>query len=137
MAKRTSSRAERSPSNLSYTELQAALRSHEKRLNKLIRKRDRLLDSAAQIDAQIRELGGPMRGGRGGAGRVRPQNEQALIPSLQAVLKGKTMSVSEAADAVRRAGYQSNAANFRTMVNIALTKKQFFKRVERGRYTAA
>ena len=44
------------------------------------------------------------------------------------------MGVAEAAEAVRKAGYKSNASSFRIMVNGALGKKPF-KRVERGKYT--
>ena len=46
------------------------------------------------------------------------------------------MSVVEAGEAVKKAGYKTNAANFRTMVNIALIKSGKFKRMERGQYTA-
>jgi hypothetical protein len=48
------------------------------------------------------------------------------------------MGVSEAADAVLKAGYQTNAANFRTIVNQTLIKnRSMFKKVGRGQYTAA
>lgn len=47
------------------------------------------------------------------------------------------MSVAEVADAVRNAGYKSLAASFRTIVNMTLLKrKDLFKRVGRGQYTA-
>ncbi|MCL4198954.1 MAG: hypothetical protein KJZ69_15810 [Phycisphaerales bacterium] len=60
-----------------------------------------------------------------------------LNAALHNLLKGKTMSVSEAADAVQKAGYKSNSANFYTVVNLTLLKrKDLFKRVERGQYTA-
>ena len=44
------------------------------------------------------------------------------------------MTVAEAAEAVREAGYASSAANFKLIVNAALLKPPF-RRVERGRYT--
>ena len=46
------------------------------------------------------------------------------------------MSIADAGEAVRKAGYNTNSKHFRTMVNIALLNKQKFKRVERGQYTA-
>jgi hypothetical protein len=69
--------------------------------------------------------------------RTRARNPNNLVESLAAVLRGKTLSVTDAAEAVQRAGYQTTSPNFRTMVNAALLKKKFFKRVERGQYTAA
>jgi len=49
---------------------------------------------------------------------------------------GKTMGVSEAADAVQRAGYKTSAANFRTIVNQTMLKSPKIKKVSRGQYTA-
>jgi len=37
-----------------------------------------------------------------------------LTDSLAAALKGKTMSVGDAAEAVQQAGYRTNSNNFRT-----------------------
>jgi hypothetical protein len=45
------------------------------------------------------------------------------------------MTVVDAAEAVKKAGYKSNSKTFRTQVNIALIKGPF-KRVGRGTYTA-
>jgi hypothetical protein len=69
---------------------------------------------------------------------VRPQNSVNLADALVGVLKGKTLGVSEAADAVLKSGYQTNAANFRTIVNQTLIKnRSMFKKVGRGQYTAS
>jgi hypothetical protein len=110
----------------------------------LRRKRSRLLAKVAALDERIRDLGGSVGGvprrGRVGAipGRKRPRNETNLADALAKVLKGKTMGVTEAAEAVQRAGYQTTAANFRTIVNQALIKNnKMFKKVDRGQYTAA
>lgn len=117
--------------SLPITHLQAELRRRQRGVGSLIRRRDRLASKLADLDAQIRSLGGA-------AGRVRPQNSSNLVDALHKLLSGKTMGVTEAADAVRKAGYNSNAANFRTIVNQALIKhKNRFKKVERGQYTAA
>ncbi len=45
-------------------------------------------------------------------------------------------SVTDAAEAVQKAGYRTNSSNFRTQVNLALIKGGKFKRVGRGLYTA-
>jgi hypothetical protein len=48
------------------------------------------------------------------------------------------MSVTDAAAAVLESGYKTSAENFRTMVNQALIKRtDLFKKVARGKYTAA
>ena len=124
------------PSSLSaipVTTLQAEIRRRQRSVTPLTRRREKLLAKLATLDAQIRELGGNVPGGR-----VRPQNSTNLAEGLAAVLKGKTMGVSEAADAVLKAGYQTNAANFRTIVNQTLIKnRSMFKKVGRGQYTAA
>ncbi|MCE7975115.1 MAG: hypothetical protein DYG92_12460 [Leptolyngbya sp. PLA1] len=115
---------------------------------KLVRKRNALLARAARLDAQIAELGGasvPTRTGRRsrGAGRsvaatTRKVNEGGLSTALHKVLSGKTMGVTEAAKAVVAAGYKTGAENFRTIVNACLLKhKKLFKKVARGKYTAA
>lgn len=72
-----------------------------------------------------------------GTGRKRPKNDINLIKAVKAALKGKTMGVAEAAEAVQKAGYRTRAGNFKVMVNANLGKKKHFKRVERGRYTTA
>ena len=60
-----------------------------------------------------------------------------LVDSLAKVLKSKTLSVTEATEAVQKAGYLTTAANFRTIVNQALIREtKVFKKVSRGQYTA-
>jgi hypothetical protein len=61
-----------------------------------------------------------------------------LVEALAAVLKGKTMTVSNAAEAVKKSGYKTNAANFRVMVNQTFIKhRNIFKKVSHGHYTTA
>ncbi len=118
-------------SNLSVTELQREIRRRERSASRLIRRRRSLLSKLAALDAQIAEAG--VQSG----GRTRPKNKSSLVEALRGILTGKSMSVTDAAAAVQKAGYKTGAANFRTMVNIALSnKKNKFKRVERGIYTA-
>ncbi|MCC6908574.1 MAG: hypothetical protein IT430_11570 [Phycisphaerales bacterium] len=69
---------------------------------------------------------------------TRSENSMTLTESLQKVLKGKTMGVTEVAAAVQKAGYKTNSENFRTIVNQTLIKNpKMFKKVSRGQYTAA
>jgi hypothetical protein len=57
------------------------------------------------------------------------------VDALERALTGKTMSVTDVAEAVQKAGYRTNSSHFRTQVNIALSKDPRFKRVGRGQYT--
>lgn len=68
---------------------------------------------------------------------TRATNELPLHSVLWSLLDARTMGVKELADEVHRAGYKSNAADFTTVVNLTLLKrKDLFKRVGRGQYTA-
>jgi hypothetical protein len=124
-------------------ELQAELQRRSRTAQALQRKRVKLVAKLGVLDARIRELGLHINGvssGRVGAipGRKRAKNESNLADALAKVLKGKTMGVTEVAGAVQKAGYQTTAANFRTIVNQCLIKNnKMFKKVERGQYTAS
>src|SRR6185369_3068642 len=123
---------------LSVAELHRELKRRQKGGQSLLRKREKLVAKLAALDTQIAELG-IQGGGRRAAvvgGGKRHKNETSLVGALAAALKGKTMGVSEAADAVQRAGYKTTAANFKVMVNGTLLNSGKFKRVERGQYTA-
>lgn len=128
---------------ISLTELQQELRRRQAGASTLIRRRDTIAAKLAKVDAELAALG--IQGGRSSgkgpaipAGRKRPINDMNLVEYLQKVLKGKTMGVTEAANAVMKAGYKTTAANFRTIVNQTLIKhKTIFKKVQRGQYTAA
>lgn len=117
---------------LSLAELHAELRRRQKGVSKLERRRDKLMAELADVNSQIADLGGAL--GTTASGRAR--NSATLPDALHKVLMGVTMSVTDAAEAVKAAGYQSTAANFRTMVNQALLKDKRFKKVSRGQYTA-
>lgn len=109
-------------------------------------KREALVQELAELDAELAALVGdsgqrpraaPRHVRRSAAARTRAANHVPLNMALHNLLKGKTMSVSEAAEAVQQAGYKSNAANFYTVVSLTLLKrKDLFKRVARGQYTA-
>lgn len=96
------------------------------------------------VNAQIAQLGPigsvdqqPRPHPRIGDGRDRRGNKQSLSPLLHSILRGKTMSVVEMADAAKKTGYKSKSKNFRAVVSLALLKNRgMFKRVGRGQYTA-
>ncbi len=133
---------------MSVSQLQKELNKRQRKLPKLNRKRAGLMRQMttlgrklAKVDAAITALGGGGGGGRrGGGAGTRARNEVSLVEALHGVLKGKTLGVQEASDAVKASGYKTNSPNFRVMVNQALVStknKKLFKRVERGRYTQA
>lgn len=133
--------------HLSMNELRAELARRARAAQSLQRKRAKLVTKLNALDERIRDLGlnagihtNGVRTGRVGAvpGRKRARNETNLAEALAKVLKGKTMGVTEVAEAVQKAGYQTTAANFRTIVNQCLIKNnKMFKKVERGQYTAS
>lgn len=118
---------------MSVSELQTELRRRQRGAAKLERRREKLMAELAEVNAQIGQLGG-IASGVTASGRAR--NAMTLPDALAQVLSGVEMSVTEASEAVRASGYQSTAANFRTMVNQALLKDKRFIKVARGRYTA-
>lgn len=146
MAKRRSNQGRPSGSGLSGLSTEALRRElarRGRRLPSLLRKLDRARAKVRAIEAEIGALGVDTggRGGRGPAGdggpRRRPRNESNLVDALHKLLQGKEMSVTEAAEAVQQAGYQTSAANFRTIVNQTLIKfRSRFKKVSRGVYTS-
>lgn len=126
-------------STLTTAEIQKELRRRSRQVGTLVRRRNRLQAKLAKLDDAIRLMGGAVGGlTRAGAPRRRAKNDVSLVDALAQTLKGKTMGVTEAADAVRHSGYKTTAANFRTMVNAALIKhRKVFRKVSRGQYTAA
>ncbi len=124
--------------NLSFDELQREMRRRERDMRRLVSKRDRLLAQVREVEDEINSLGGAGAFGvtAGGQPRRRPRNDSSLSEALLDLLKNTTMSVTEAAEEVQRAGYQTTSASFRTIVNQTLIKDPRFKKVSRGQYTA-
>ena len=131
--------ARRSLATVSTNELQSELRRRVRERDKLLQKRDRLIDQIEAIDRELDGMGvdlvdAPGAGRRGGG--KRPRNELNLVDALHGVLKNKQMGVTELAEAVQKAGYKTTSPNFRTIVNQALINNpDRFKRVQRGLYT--
>ncbi len=129
--------AERAPraglSSVSADALRAELNRRQYGLRRLEKKHATLVQKIRKLEAEMEAYGGSaLAGGRG----RRARNKQSLVEVLAQVLKGKTLGVPEAADAVMATGYNSNAANFRLIVNQTLIKSDRFKKVSRGQYTA-
>lgn len=130
------SRGAGSLSGLSITQIHSELRRRERRVGTLVRRRERLAAKLAKLDQHIASLGGRIRGGAVVGVRRRPKNDSNLVEALKKLLSNKTMSVTEASEAVQKAGYNTTAANFRTIVNQTLINSGEFKRVSRGQYTS-
>ena len=131
--------------------LHAELERRERTLVTLETRRDKLMGQVEEIEAEIESLAGSAPAPRAAApakkkaarksakkvsGRKRPKNAMKLDEALAKLLKGKTMGVTEAAEAVQKAGYKTSAANFRTIVNQTMIKSKAIKKVSRGQYTA-
>ncbi len=126
----------------------ASLHSELQRRQLLARRfaamRDRLQTKIVAIDARIADWGGAANGvtkrrWAGGPGSRGPRGLRpgSLTSLLAAAIKGKTMSVAEAARAARKAGYRTSAKKFGAHVSLALRNNALFRRVSHGRYTAA
>lgn len=130
-------------SRVSIEDLAAEMARRQRGVSKLRAQRERLVARVQEIDREIMALGGAVGGRVATAGgvtaagrpRKRPQNEKNLADMMVDVLRGKTMGVSELAEAVVAAGYQTTASSFRTIVNQTLLRDERFSKVERGQYT--
>ncbi len=135
-------RAVRGLANVPSDSLSRELARRQKVASELEVKHANLLAEVADLEREIRECGGNVNGatadrGNGKAGRPRGGRSSTLPQALAQLLKGKTMSVTDAAEAVQRAGYATKSPNFRVIVNAALLReKALFKRKGRGLYTA-
>lgn len=127
----------RSLLRVSYQDLIAEMRRRQRSVGALEVKRKGLLQKLRHLESQIQVMGGA--GGNGRAVRPsaggRARNSLTLTATLEKILSNRTMSVVDAAEAVKKAGYRTNSNSFRTQVNIALIKSGKFKRVGRGQYT--
>ncbi|MCL4741212.1 MAG: hypothetical protein KJZ54_03325 [Phycisphaerales bacterium] len=152
-ARRSASRGSGALASMSTAAIAAEL---ARRQNEAPALRNREAELMAELDDVRAQLAGldvsPARGrrragGRPGrkpgrraaaaTGRKRPQNDANLETYLARVLKGKTMGVTEVANAVKRAGYKTTSPNFRTIVNQTLIKSEKIKKLARGKYTTA
>jgi hypothetical protein len=126
-------RARRGMTGITVADLEAELGRRRKNLTKLEARYARLQKELADLGEEITTLGGSVHGP--GGRRRRARNAQTLVAALEGVLDGKTMSVTDAAEAVQQAGYVTTSPSFRTIVNQTLINSGKFKRVGRGQYT--
>ena len=119
-------------SGLTIAQLESLLSGRKVELSRLERQRSKLARKLSQLDSRIASLGGARS--RNGGGRVR--NERSLNEMINSVLQraGKPMPVGEIESSVRRGGYKTNSANFRSIVNQALIKDKRFTSAGRGLY---
>lgn len=128
--------------SMTAQELERELRRRQRRASTTVRRltarRERLLAKVTELDAEIAKLGGRVRGGGGGGpgSRPRAKNDSNLADALLKLLAKAPLSVTDAAEAVQKAGYVTTSPSFRTIVNQTLIKDKRFKRVSRGQYQA-
>lgn len=125
-------------SDFPASQLQAELERRQRRVRTLKRRYERLMKSANALRSEIAALGGAA-GAQGtistGQG-TRPRNDVNLVEALKQAMGNRTMTISEAADAVLKAGYSTTSQFFRQIVNITLIRSGEFARVARGKYRA-
>ena len=128
----------RSTDGLSLAQLERLMQSRRTELNRLTRQRDKIQKKLDTLNDRISEISGGMAGGTrgGGGGGTRARNAVNLPEVIHQVLAkaGAAVSVGDIMDKVRAAGYRSNSANFRGIVNQALIKDKRFTSASRGMY---
>lgn len=101
-------------------------RALARKLRTLQRRRDALAAELGRVEREIAKHAAPSARRRDGLAEI-----------LHRLLTARTLSVSEAAAAARRAGYRSRSKDFRARVNQILSSRtDLFRRVDHGRYTA-
>jgi len=130
--------------NLSTADLRRELDRRERGADKLLAKRDKLAKEIADVEAELAKLGAKTgrQGKRGrptrstSAGpRRRAKNDVTLPDAIaQAMEVRAVISPKEAAQLVKKNGFQTNSKNFNMMISNALAKDARFKRVGRGQY---
>ena len=135
---------------MNIVELQRILNERKRQLDKLMRRREKLQKQVDAIDAEIGKVAGDGVGGgssggggngrSGGGAGSRARNDRPLPDYIEEVMgkNGKPMRVGEIVDAVKSAGYKSNSASFKNIVNQMLIKeRKRFQQVDRGIYGLA
>ncbi|MFN9480732.1 MAG: hypothetical protein ACK6C0_15140 [Betaproteobacteria bacterium] len=122
-------------SAISAAELQAELRRRTGAVKKLVRRHQALMAKAAELQAEIEAMGGSVGAAPAARAGKRARNSMSLVEALSNALKGNSLTIEQAMDAVRKAGYQSSSASFRQIVSQTLVSRPEFKRVARGVYT--
>jgi hypothetical protein len=134
----------RSTVDFSLAQLERLVKTRRTEMIRLTRQRDRLQKRLDGLNDRISEIAGGAgfggNGGRsvgsGGGGGGRARNDVSLQDAIHQVLSKASapMGVGDIMDKVRAAGYRSNSANFRGIVNQTLIKDKRFTSAARGVY---
>jgi hypothetical protein len=132
----------RSTVDLSLAQLERLVRTRRTEMTRLTRQRDKLQKRLDDLNGRISEIaGGPgfaggMGGRSAGGGGGRARNDVSLQDAIHQVLSKASapMAVGDIMEKVRAAGYRSNSANFRGIVNQTLIKDKRFTSAARGVY---
>jgi hypothetical protein len=132
----------RSTVDFSLAQLERLVRTRRTEMTRLTRQRDKLQKRLDDLNDRISEIaGGPgfagaMVGRSAGGGGGRARNEMSLQDAIHQVLSKASapMAVGDIMEKVRAAGYRSNSANFRGIVNQTLIKDKRFTSAARGMY---
>lgn len=134
----------RSTVDFSLAQLERLVRTRRTEMVRLTRQRDKLRKRLDDLNDRISEIaGGPGfaggMGGRGiggGGGGGRARNDVSLQDAIHQVLSKASapLGVGDIMEKVRAAGYRSNSANFRGIVNQTLIKDKRFSSAARGMY---
>ncbi len=111
--------------------LQQMITQKAKKVERLMKRRDRLTMRLKTLDRKIQEAGGPARH------EPRARNNKTLVETIQRLPGMKTgRQVKDITKAVQEAGYKTKSCHFRVIVNQALLNHpKIFKKVGRGKYT--
>ncbi len=112
----------------------AELRRRPRLTARLQLRRDRFLADAARLDREIARLSGTRNGtaqSEGGASR----QTHTLLDVLVRTVGNRSVSLSEATEALRRGGYR-DSRYLHTQVSRALSRSGWFRRLVDGRYRA-
>src|SRR3954470_11901022 len=106
----------RPAASFSIAALESMLQQKRNEIAKLRKQRTAVERELSTIDRRIESLGGG-RAGRAGGGRSK--NSKSLVATMSDILSksAKPMQVGDIVQKVQDAGYRSNSANFRGLVN--------------------
>jgi hypothetical protein len=131
----------RSTVDFSLAQLERLVKTRRTEMIRLTRQRDKLQKRLDDLNDRISEIaGGAGFGGNGGrsssGGGGRARNDVSLQDAIHQVLSKASapMAVGDIMEKVRAAGYRSNSANFRGIVNQTLIKDKRFTSAARGVY---
>ena len=126
----------RSKVDFTLAQLERLMQSRRGEMTRLTRQRDKLQKKLDALNDRISEISGGAAGGGNTGGGGRARNDVSLQDAIHQVLTKASgpMNVGDIMEKVRAAGYRSNSANFRGIVNQTLIKDKRFTSSARGVY---